>query len=235
LETLSSLIGSRKAIVFDLFHTLLSLEQSAPGWAPTHEILGVSREDWYEALFRNTSGRLLGRIRDPEAIVADVAHAIDPSIPPERIRAAAAQRAERFSVALRNAPESTLQVLRSLKEQGKRLCLCSNADALESAAWSESPLAPLFDAAVFSCNEGCLKPEREIYGLCLRRLGVAPAEAVYVGDGGSRELEGARAAGLTTIMVLEHVRALWPEQIPDRLRHADFVIERLAELAPACA
>jgi putative hydrolase of the HAD superfamily len=231
VQTAAHMLRSRRAIIFDLFHTLLSLEQSAPGWTPTHQLLGLSREEWNEALFRNTRGRLLGTIRDPEAIVADIAHRIDPSIPPERIRAAAAQRAARFAVAFRNVPEATLQVLRALKDQGKRLCLCSNADAMESAGWSDSPLAPLFDAAVFSCNEGCLKPEPQIYDLCLRRLGVAPAEALYVGDGGSRELEGARAAGLTTIMVLEHIRALWPELIPDRLPHADFVIEHLAELA----
>lgn len=233
METLTSILRSRKAVVFDLFHTLLSLKQSPPGGAATHEILGVSREDWYEALFHNTDARLLGRLRDPEAIVADVAHSIDATIPRDRIREAAAQRAGRFAIALRNAPAATLDVLRRLKNQGKRLCLCSNADVLESAAWSSSPLAPFFDAAVFSCNEGCLKPEPEIYELCLRRLGVTPAEAVYVGDGGSRELEGARAAGLTTVMICEYVRAVWPEQIPDRLPHADFVIERLAELAPA--
>jgi hypothetical protein len=31
-------------------------------------------------------------------------------------------------------------------------------------------------------------------------------------------------------MIVEHIRPLWPEQIPDRRRHADCVIETLAEL-----
>jgi putative hydrolase of the HAD superfamily len=217
-------------VIFDLFHTLLSLEVSAPGWPLVHEILGVSLEAWRQKLFNDTRGRLTGLIRDPAAIVADIAHAIDPAIPLDRIHAAAANRTGRFAAAFANVPAETLAVLRRLKEQGKKLCLCSNADALESAAWDGCPLAPLFDAVVFSCNEGCLKPEPEIYELCLRRLGAAPESAVYVGDGGSREREGARAAGLTTIMVLEHVRGVWPELIPERRRHADFVIERLGEL-----
>jgi putative hydrolase of the HAD superfamily len=231
MVTASSIVRSRKAVIFDLFHTLLSLEAAAPGWPATHELLGVSREDWYEKLFRNTRGRLLGLIRDPVEIVADVAHAIDAAIPLDRIRSAAANRQGRFAAAFANVPAETLAVLRRLKDQGKKLCLCSNADAMESAGWDACSLAPLFDAAVFSCNEGCLKPEPEIYDLCLRRLGVPAAAALYVGDGGSQELQGARAVGLTTVMVLEHVRAVWPEQIPERRRHADFVIERLTELA----
>ena len=49
-------------------------------------------------------------------------------------------------------------------------------------------------------------------------------------DGGSNELEGARNAGMTTIMITGIIRELWPDRIADRRRHADFVIEQLTEL-----
>mgnify|MGYP001501773084 CR=1 FL=1 len=75
-------------------------------------------------------------------IVADVAHAIDPAIPLDRIRSAAANRQGRFAAAFANVPAETLAVLRKLKDQGKKLCLCSNADAMESAHWDACPLAP---------------------------------------------------------------------------------------------
>lgn len=41
------------------------------------------------------------------------------------------------------------------------------------------------------------KPDKQIYLLPCERLGVALEEAVFVGDGGSTELEGAAEAGLT--------------------------------------
>ena len=230
MTTAASIIDSKKAVLFDLFHTLLSLEKAAPGMPDTPTVLGISHEAWYECLFHNTRARLVGQIRDPVAIVADIAHAVDPTISLDRIRSAAQSRIARFAAALANMPDATRRVLRTLKDRGKKIALCSNADALEMAAWDRCPAGPLFDATIFSCNEGCMKPEREIYDLCLRRLGASAAEAVFVGDGGSRELEGARAAGLTTVMIVEHIRPLWPEQIPDRARHADAVVETLAEL-----
>ena len=75
-----------------------------------------------------------------------------------------------------------------------------------------------------------MKPEKEIYELSLRQLSVSPAESVFVGDGGSNELEGARKAGMTTIMIPGIIRELWPERIAERQRQADVVIVRLAEL-----
>ena len=100
----------------------------------------------------------------------------------------------------------------------------------EVAAWGECPIARLFDSTVISCHVGCVKPEPEIYQISLRELGVEAREAVFVGDGGSSELEGARNVGLTTVMIAGVIREIWPERIPERRRHADFVIERLGEL-----
>lgn len=41
-----------------------------------------------------------------------------------------------------------------------------------------------------------MKPDPAIYLLACRRLGVAPEDCVFVGDGGDRELEGAAAVGM---------------------------------------
>ena len=43
---------------------------------------------------------------------------------------------------------------------------------------------------------GAAKPEPEIYLEATSRLGVSPAEALFVGDGGDDELPGAERAGL---------------------------------------
>ncbi len=232
-RSLARTVQGKQAVVFDLFHTLTSLESTWGDGRPfTHQMLGVSKEAWHEQLLERSRDRLVGRERDPIQIVAAMAHAIDPAIRPESIRAAVANRIERFAAALTNVPQETIAVLEALKARGQKLGLISNADVMEVAAWHRSPIAPVFGAAVFSCEVGCVKPEPEIYRLCLDRLGVRPAQCVFVGDGGSRELEGARALGLTTVMITGIIREIWPEKIEERERHADFVIERLSELLP---
>jgi putative hydrolase of the HAD superfamily len=57
----------------------------------------------------------------------------------------------------------------------------------------------MFDAAVFSCAEGILKPDRRIYELTLERLKTQPGEAVFIDD---RQdfINGAKEAGLNTIL-----------------------------------
>jgi putative hydrolase of the HAD superfamily len=136
----------------------------------------------------------------------------------------------RFAAALRNIPHANMDALKRLKERGKLLALLSNADTMEIAVWGDSEASQLFDVAVFSCLVGLVKPERGIYELCLRELGVDASEAVFVGDGGSDELQGARDAGMTAVMVTGVMKELWPERVEARLHQADYVIERLGEL-----
>jgi putative hydrolase of the HAD superfamily len=230
-EPLSAVVDTKKAIIFDLFHTLTALESAWAGGRPmTCELLGVSKAAWDEQLQQNSQDRLTGKKRDAFAIVAEMAHAIDPLISDDVIRAAVENRIARFAAALIHVPRETQEVLRRLRAKNKRIGLISNADVMEVAAWGRSPIAPFFDSVVFSCFVGCVKPERDIYEICMRQLEVTPGESVFVGDGGSRELEGARSLGITTVMVTGIIREIWPERIADRERHADFVIERLGEL-----
>jgi putative hydrolase of the HAD superfamily len=227
----TAVIEAKKAVIFDLFHTLTSLESTlGPGRRTTSEMLGVSREDWNDQLLKKSRDRLVGSKKDAFEIIAGMARAIDRSISDEKIKAATENRIAQFAAALSAIPAETIAVLESLKKRGKRIGLISNADVTEVAAWGGSKIGHLFDSTIFSCVVGCVKPEREIYELSLRELGVSSDEAVFVGDGGSNELEGAKKIGMATIMMTGIIKSLWPEQIADRRRHADFVIEQLNEL-----
>ena len=230
-KALAAIIEAKRAVVFDLFHTLTSLESTwGGGRRMTCEMLGVTREAWDEQLQRKSRDRLVGSKKDAFEIVAEMARAIDPSISDELIEAATENRIARFAPALREIPDETLAVLEWLKSRGKRIGLISNADVMEVAAWGQSKIGHLFDSTIFSCEVGYAKPEKEIYELSLRELGVSAAESVFVGDGGSNELQGAKSVGMTTVMITGIIRELWPERIADRQQHADFVIDRLTEL-----
>jgi putative hydrolase of the HAD superfamily len=101
---------------------------------------------------------------------------------------------------------------------------------MEVAAWGDCPLAGLFDAEVFSCMVGCVKPERKIYDDCLRRLGLSAEECLFVGDGGSNELAGARDAGMSTVFVSGVIAELWPERVQQRLSLCDHHVEQVPEV-----
>ncbi len=57
---------------------------------------------------------------------------------------------------------------------------------------------------MFSAEEGARKPDPEIYRRALSRLGVAPAEAIFVDDR-LKNVEGARQVGMRTLHFTDSV------------------------------
>ena len=216
-------------VIFDLFHTLTS-QAVLTKTKGTSELLGVSRQAWNDQLLLYSEDRLRGKIRDQHEIIEKMAHAIDPAIPDAVIRQAAENRIQRFRYALQHIEESTLDMLRRLLDNGKTLGLISNGDFNEFIGWQTSPLRRYFQHAIFSCDVGYVKPEREIYELCMKKLGVNPAQCLYVGDGGSNELQGAHLCGMTTVLTIRVIKDLWPDKIDERRKHADHEINIWDEL-----
>ncbi len=223
-------LANKKAILFDLFHTLIAIESNINNRPMTHELLGVGKEEWRFQILQNAHDGITGKQTDPFKIIAGLVRNIDPDISDEVIERAVENRIALFADAIINVPDETMAVLRHLKSQGKKVALVSNADCWEVSAWARSPMAAFFDNVIFSCAAGVAKPDRRIYELSLNAIGIDADNAVFIGDGGSNELHGAQQVGLTTIMITGNIRSLWPEKIDERRRHADYVIERLGEL-----
>jgi putative hydrolase of the HAD superfamily len=59
---------------------------------------------------------------------------------------------------------------------------------------------------------------------------VSAAECVFVGDGGSNELAGAKAVGLATVFVSGVIAEFWPERVAQRVSIADHHLERVPQL-----
>jgi epoxide hydrolase-like predicted phosphatase len=83
-----------------------------------------------------------------------------------------------------------------------------------SNAWSTLPkllaqwgIADAFDAVIGSANVGIMKPDPRIYRLALERLGVQPAEAVFVDDF-IENVRGAQRVGMHAIHFREREQAL---------------------------
>jgi putative hydrolase of the HAD superfamily len=59
-----------------------------------------------------------------------------------------------------------------------------------------------FDAVIVSAEFGYRKPDVRLFSECLRRLGVSPAEALYIGNDTVRDVRGANDAGMTSVLIM---------------------------------
>jgi putative hydrolase of the HAD superfamily len=215
---------------FDLYHTLVRVEPYPVISERECNQLQVTAEQWSDQAEFDYVNRALGRIQDPYLIVANIVRQLNPSASDSLIRSVYAVRAERFRRALTMVDQGILAVLHTLRQRGKKLVLVSNADVFDTRYWPQSPLAPCFDASVFSCDAGYMKPDREIYTIAADRIHADLSQSVFIGDGGHQELRGAQNAGMTAVLTTQFIQNMWPESIPALASHADYVIDHVKDL-----
>lgn len=202
-----------KAIIFDMFETLVSLHNNPPYFAKQISAdAGIAEADFRVYWDSSDDARSIGEMT-LEELLEKILRAND-RYSDELLQNIARKRVMSRAVAFQNIRGDIIPMLAALKDMGMLIGLISNCFSEEVGAIRESALFPYFDAVCLSYEEGVLKPDIEIYRRCAQKLGVAPGECLYVGDGGSRELEAARDIGMTPL------RAAWYQ---DDARGADFV------------
>jgi putative hydrolase of the HAD superfamily len=109
--------------------------------------------------------------------------------------------------------EGALETLEELGRRGYRRGLISVCSSDVEELWDETPFGAHLDTVVLSCSVGLSKPDPRIYLLAAERLGVAPEECLFVGDGANDELAGAERVGMKSVCILPPGRdePLWPE------------------------
>jgi HAD superfamily hydrolase (TIGR01662 family) len=116
-----------------------------------------------------------------------------------------------------------LPALDDLKGRGLTLGLISNVERNMTGALDELGLSTRLDVVVTSQDAGANKPQPEIFRFALRKAGLQPAEAIYIGDQYQVDVVGARSAGMKAILL---DRAGFIENITDSPR-----IQSLTEVA----
>ncbi|MDH5360110.1 MAG: HAD family hydrolase [Gammaproteobacteria bacterium] len=216
-----------KGICLDLFHTLIDVGQVPDEIGRyTADILGIDREAWNQACF--SDAHEICRPTDHYTSVKLLAHSLDPSIADDLIHQAIIERQRRFNYALLNVSADVLDTLEKLNQLGLKLALVSNASTSEVSAWQDSPLAKHFHSAIFSCDVGLRKPQIGIYQYAIDAIELSAAECLFVGDGGSDEHLGARAAGLTPVLITRHIHQ--QEKLKTQRQRVDFEIDQLHDL-----
>ncbi len=92
--------------------------------------------------------------------------------------------------------EGMEQLVQELKAAGYGIYLLSNASVRQHAYWPRVPGSALFDGTLISADEGIMKPQQEIYRLCLTRFGLKPEECFFIDDVPAN-IAGAESCGIS--------------------------------------
>lgn len=224
-------LSSRGFLFFDLFYTLSRPARRDP--VTEFSILGLTKDEWnrYAVAPAVYTPRATGKVTDPIQIIDEIAATLPFPVSKETRELLLKLRVARMRTCLTEIPDSVLGTLQRLKSSGKRLCLLSNADAIDTQGWPDSPLRPLMEQAVFSWQAGVMKPDPAIYTLAAERMGARPEECIFIGDGSFGELAGAKAAGFAAIMTEEFDVKPEPSRM-EMISISDAVIGSFPELIP---
>jgi putative hydrolase of the HAD superfamily len=192
-----------KAILFDLDDTLwpiapviMQAEQSLHVWLATHAprvaerfTIEALRQARLELLARRPEFQLdLGALRRAGLVDAFAQAGED---------AAKVELAMIEFFALRNAVVPYDDVLPGLLRLKERVLIGSISNGI--ADLRTIGLAHHFKVSVAAHQLGCAKPDAAIFHAACRELGVAPADALYVGDDVLLDVQGAQRAGLRAV------------------------------------
>ncbi len=196
---------SIQAVIFDMYETLVT-QFCSPLYYGTQiaEDLGLRPEEFLPGWRATELDRATGKLTFEDTMERLMkAHGV---YSPEAHRQVVEKRNTIQANCFTHLHPGILPMLSGLKERGIRIGLITNCFSEEAKLIRESELFPYFDAPCLSWELGVRKPDPVIYRTCLRRLGIAPENCLYVGDGGSQELEAARA------LVMQAIQAVWYRQ-----------------------
>jgi putative hydrolase of the HAD superfamily len=120
--------------------------------------------------------------------------------------------------------------LRSVREQGWAVGVCSNWGWELDPFLDEVGLLHLVDSAITSARAGARKPHPSIYDMAASSLGLATHEAIFVGDTWGPDVDGPRRMGMPAVHVWrtgEH-----DGRQPPELPEGTYRIDELSELLP---
>ena len=122
--------------------------------------------------------------------------------------------------------EGARETLAALRQRGLHLGIVSNIDDDQfQPLWERIGLGPCFDAVTISEEARSCKPHPGIYRHALGKAGdLAPELVVFVGDSRHYDVAGAKALGMTTVLITDPGDPVEDGEDPDH------VIETMPQL-----
>ncbi len=186
------------AVIFDLFGTLidnLAYDNHLAVAARVASVIGAPPEDFDRLWSETTFERNTGVFPTCAANIEHICRKLGGEPSKDEMLRATEYRMDYVRDLLKPRP-GTVEVLSTLRRKGHKTGLISDCTHEVPLLWGETPFAPLIDVPVFSCSAGLKKPDPRIYRLAASRLEIVPGDCLFIGDGGSQELSGARDVGM---------------------------------------
>lgn len=218
-----------KVVFFDLFFTLVTPKYN--DLRNEYDVLKLTMEEWekYAEDEELYLARALGQEKDPEKIIESILEKMKIGYEPCHKADILNLREERMKRCLIEVEKDIVETISELRKNGKKICLISNADVIDVMHWDKSPLSELFDEKIFSYEVGYVKPQTDIYKLALNKMNVESENCVFIGDGGSDELKGAKDIGMKTIMVT-HLLKRDEDKHKEIMKFADYHVEKFKDI-----
>lgn len=194
-----------KAVIFDMYETLITLFQS-PLYFGTQMAIdaGISEEE-FQSLWKPTEyERTVGKMTLEETLefILKEKQCYSKELFSKIVDKRKISKKECF----KHLHPEILPTLKELKKKGICIGLISNCFSEEVGAIKNSELFPYFDTVCLSFEQGLQKPEKEIFIRCMDKLSVSADECIYVGDGGSLELETASQIGMKAVQAVWYLK-----------------------------
>lgn len=216
-----------RAVLFDAGATLVhpdppveavyAREFAADGARFTEEELTRALTRAWEEVHAQPAGDRYGGARGEEAFWVAFLNRVRSLLDGGVLSAAGFERLARHfrSAAAWAVYDDVVPALEELSRRGAKLAVVSNWDSYLPKLLAALELDRFFSAILVSALEATSKPDPEIFLRACRRLDVAPAEALHVGDSVSEDLAGARGAGVSALLL---DRSDAHPEIADRIR-----------------
>lgn len=195
-----------KAVIFDMYETLITLFES-PLYFGTQMAsdAGIEEAKFQEIWRTAEADRTTGKIT-LENILEKILKAND-CYSETKMNLIVNKRIRSREAAFEHLHKDIIPMLSALKKKGVLIGLISNCFSEEAMIIKKSVLYPYFDAVCLSFDEGLQKPNPAIFKRCLEMLNVQAEDCLYVGDGGSNELEAAEMVGMKAVQAVWYLKA----------------------------
>jgi putative hydrolase of the HAD superfamily len=192
-----------KAVLFDLFGTLIEsplMTAYREMVAEIADVLGQPAETFQEPWMSINDGRLDGSFGSSEGDILAVAELVVASVSDSQM-AQCMELRRSITRKFLTPKAGVIAMLEELNEMGCDIGLVTDCVYDVPAVWLDTEFSPYFAAAHYSCVTHVRKPNAKAYQVVLGELGVSADETLFVGDGGSDELNGAVRVGIDAVQI----------------------------------
>ncbi len=220
-----------KAVIFDMFETLVTHYETPLYMGKQICVdMGIPEAKFREIWNPTDEDRTLGK-KSLEEVIEEIL-LVNGRYSSELFNLIIERRKQSKVECFNHIHEEIIPTLKTLKEHNFKIGLITNCYFEERDVIRESSLFFYFDALCMSCELGLQKPDTEIFKKCTELLSVDANECIYVGDGGSFELETAKSLGMHPLQATWYFKEIenYPQKANQNFPQAKSPMEILREI-----